>query len=99
LGIGLWSEQSVFSLVVWAWGTLGAAFVPVLMWHILGVKLGITLRSPAMLAISLTGVVVTVAWKFYGFPDTIYEGAVGMFIAILMGGIVSLGSIRSRFYP
>lgn len=26
LGIGLWSEQSVFSLVVWAWGTLGAIF-------------------------------------------------------------------------
>lgn len=99
LGIGFWSEQSVFSLVVWAWGTLGSAFVPVLFWQILSARLGVRLGSPAMLAISTTGVAVTVAWKFYGFPDTVYEGAVGMVAAILMGGIVLLGSIRSRFYP
>uniref|UniRef100_UPI00351315DE sodium/proline symporter n=1 Tax=Limnobacter sp. TaxID=2003368 RepID=UPI00351315DE len=39
LSIGLMSEQSVFSLVVWAWGTLGAAFVPILVWHVLGARL------------------------------------------------------------
>jgi SSS family solute:Na+ symporter/sodium/proline symporter len=81
--IGLWSEQSVFSLVVWAWGTLGAAFVPVLIWQILGAKL----TSAAMLCMSAGGVAATVLWKFHGFPGTVYEGAVGMLFALLMGGL------------
>lgn len=99
LAIGLWSEQSVFSLVVWAWGTLGAAFVPVLLWQLWGAKWGVTLGSAAMLAISATGVAATVAWKFHGFPDTIYEGAVGMLAALTLGAVLSLGSIRGKFYP
>lgn len=84
LGIGQWSEQSVFSLVVWAWGTLGAVFVPILIWQVLGAKL----NSLAMLSMSSTGVMTTVAWKFDGFPNTIYEGA-----------IFTISSIRSRFHP
>lgn len=95
LGIGLWSEQSVFSLVVRAWGTLGAAFVPILIWQVLGAKL----NSLAMLVMSSTGVLATVAWKFYGFPNTIYEGAVGMFSALVLGAIFTISSIRSRFHP
>ncbi|MAZ08985.1 MULTISPECIES: sodium/proline symporter [unclassified Limnobacter] len=95
LGIGLWSEQSVFSLVVWAWGTLGAAFVPILIWQVLGAKL----NSLAMLCMSSTGVMATVAWKFYGFPSTVYEGAVGMFSAFVLGAIFTISSIRSRFHP
>lgn len=95
LGIGLWSEQSVFSLVVWAWGTLGAAFVPILIWQVLGAKL----NSWAMLCMSSTGVMATVAWKFYGFPSTVYEGAVGMFSAFVLGAIFTISSIRSRFHP
>ncbi|MEW6205849.1 MAG: sodium/proline symporter [Pseudomonadota bacterium] len=95
LGIGLWSEQSVFSLVVWAWGTLGAAFVPILIWQVLGAKL----NSLAMLCMSSTGVFVTVAWKFYGYPNTVYEGAVGMFTAFVLGAIFAVSSIRSRFNP
>jgi Na+(H+)/acetate symporter ActP len=95
LGIGLWSEQSVFSLVVWAWGTLGAAFVPILIWQVLGAKL----NSLAMLCMSSTGVFVTVVWKFYGFPNTVYEGAVGMFTAFVLGAIFAVSSIRSRFNP
>ena len=79
--IGLWSEQSVFSLVVWAWGTLGAAFVPILFWKVWGATLG----SVGMLCMSSAGVVVTVVWKFYGFPDTVYEGAVGMLAALTLG--------------
>lgn len=95
LGIGLWSEQSVFSLVVWAWGTLGAVFVPILIWQVLGAKL----NSLAMLSMSSTGVMTTVAWKFYGFPNTVYEGAVGIFCAFVLGAIFTISSIRSRFNP
>jgi sodium/proline symporter len=95
LGIGLWSEQSVFSLVVWAWGTLGAVFVPILIWQVLGAKL----NSLVMLCMSSTGVMATVAWKFYGFPSTVYEGAVGMFSAFVLGAIFTISSIRSRFHP
>ncbi|WP_421831376.1 sodium/proline symporter [Limnobacter sp.] len=95
LGIGLWSEQSVFSLVVWAWGTLGAAFVPILIWQVLGAKL----NSWAMLCMSSTGVLTTVAWKFFGFPNTVYEGAVGMFCAFVLGAVFTISSIRSRIHP
>lgn len=83
--IGLWSEQSVFSLVVWAWGTLGAAFVPILIWKVWGASL----NSASMLCMSITGVLVTVGWKFYGFPATVYEGAVGMFAALVLGYVFS----------
>lgn len=85
--IGLWSEQSVFSLVVWAWGTLGAAFVPILIWQVMGARL----NSLAMLAMSTTGVGATVLWKFYGFPATVYEGAVGMLAAFVVGLLFVLG--------
>lgn len=95
LGIGLWSEQSVFSLVVWAWGTLGAAFVPILIWQVLGAKL----NSWAMLCMSSTGVLTTVVWKFFGFPNTVYEGAVGMFCAFVLGAVFTISSIRSRIHP
>lgn len=94
LGIGLWSQQSVFSLVVWAWGTLGAAFVPILIWQVLGARL----NSFAMLCMSMTGVLATVAWKFFGFPNTVYEGAVGMFCAFALGAVFTISSIRSRFH-
>ncbi len=82
LGIGLWSEQSVFSLVVWAWGTLGAAFVPILVWKVFGAQLS----SWVMLLMSFAGVASTVGWKFYGLPGTVYEGAVGMGVGLLIGG-------------
>ncbi|RZS37236.1 SSS family solute:Na+ symporter/sodium/proline symporter [Limnobacter thiooxidans] len=88
--IGLVSEQSVFSLVVWAWGTLGAAFVPVLIWKVCGAQLS----SVSMLCMSVTGVSVTVAWKFYGFPDTVYEGAVGMSVALALGCFLSRPQLR-----
>jgi sodium/proline symporter len=81
LGIGLFSEQSVFSLVVWAWGTLGAAFVPILIWQVFGARLS----SVAMLSMSISGVLSTILWKFYGFPDTFYEGAVGILVGLVVG--------------
>lgn len=83
LGIGLFSEQSVFSLVVWAWGTLGAAFVPILIWQVLGARLS----STAMLCMSIVGVASTILWKFYGFPATFYEGAVGILFGLLLGAL------------
>ncbi|MCR2745446.1 sodium/proline symporter [Limnobacter parvus] len=85
LGIGLFSEQSVFSLVVWAWGTLGAAFVPILIWQVLGASLS----SLAMLSMSIAGVTATIVWKFYGFPATFYEGAFGILIGLVLGVFVS----------
>lgn len=88
--IGLWSEQSVFSLVVWAWGTLGAAFVPILFWKVIGARL----TSSSMLCMSIAGVLATVGWKFYGFPDTVYEGAVGMLAALALGYFFSRPLIR-----
>ena len=90
LSIALWSQQSVFSLVVWAWGTLGAAFVPVLIWQVLGFRL----NPIAMLCMSGSGVLVTVLWKYYGFPDTVYEGAIGMLFAFLLGGLLIRMNIR-----
>ena len=85
----------MFSLVVWAWGTLGAAFVPILIWQVMGAQL----NSLAMLCMSSTGVLITVVWKFYGFPNTVYEGAVGMFSAFVLGAFFAISTIRSRFHP
>lgn len=84
LAVGLLSEQSVFALVVWAWGTLGAAFVPLLLLKIAGAPLG----SAAMVVTSLAGVLATVLWKFYGFPATVYEGAVGLLWGLCVGGLL-----------
>jgi sodium/proline symporter len=93
LGIGLWSEQSVFSLVVWAWGTLGAAFVPILLWKVFGASL----HSWVMLLMSFAGVASTVAWKFHGFPATVYEGAVGMGVGLFIGGVyVMFNHLQNR---
>ncbi|GLR27646.1 sodium/proline symporter [Limnobacter litoralis] len=85
LVIAVSSNQSVFSLVVWAWGTLGAAFVPVMMMQIMGRRLS----AIQMLVVSVLGVLATVVWKFQGYPGSFYEGAFGMVVGLSTGLVLS----------
>lgn len=90
--IAVTSNQSVFSLVVWAWGTLGAAFVPVLMMQILNRRLS----ARQMLVVSVLGVLATVVWKFHGYPGSFYEGAFGMVVGLLAGLVLSAFSRQNH---
>ena len=75
LGIALYGNTSVFSLVLISWSALASAFGPLLVVYALG-------RRPTerlAIAMMLTGVAVVVLWRYAGWDQTIvYEAMPGM---------------------
>lgn len=87
-GALLWAlsgSQSVFNLVVMAWSTLAAAFVPIL--------LLLTFRQrfseACAIFILLTGVAVSLGWRWLGWHSAIYEGAPAIVLALLVFPLVT----------
>ncbi len=82
--IALTGAESVFTLVLDAWGLLGSAFGPLVLVHALGK------RAPQRLAIGMIicGIVAFLLWQQMGWGGTIYSVAPGIvigFVAYLIG--------------
>jgi len=85
--IALTGAESVFALVLDAWGLLGSAFAPLVIIHALG------RRVPQPLAISMIagGIATFLLWQQLGWGGAIYSVAPGIiagFIAFLFGSRV-----------
>lgn len=68
------AEQSVFSLVIFAWSGLASAFVPLLLVYALRGKPS---EMQALLMMT-TGLAVALAWRIAGLETAMYEGLPGM---------------------
>jgi len=90
--IALWDNQSVFGLVLMAWGLLAAAFTPLLL--LLSAKR--KLSEAKSLATMLTGVGVFFLWRITGLSADIYEVAPAILAGLVLGGSLSLGAMRPQ---
>ncbi len=79
LAIALFSDKSVFALVLDAWGVLGAGFAPLLTVYALGRRPS----QPLAIAMLLGGVLVFYLWPLL-MPGLIYATAPGMLAGILI---------------
>ncbi len=80
LAIALAETQSVFNLVILAWSTLAAAFVPLLVVYVRGYR---PHELHALLMI-VAGVGTALAWRWMGLHEQIYEGFPGILAGLLV---------------
>ncbi len=78
--VALYGSQSVFSLVLIAWSALAVSFAPLLLIYVFG---GEPTEKLAII-ISVSGVLVMLAWKHFGLDKYIYEIAPGIMAGILV---------------
>ncbi len=91
LGIALFSDKSVFALVLDAWGVLGAAFAPLLTVYALG-------KRPTQglaIAMVLSGIATVYVWPLF-IPNLTYAIAPGIIIGF---GIYLAGARLGLFMP
>lgn len=79
LGIALFGNESVFSLVIIAWSALASAFAPLLIVYALGGKPS----QPLALGMMASGLITMFIWRQLGYGGMIYEVAPGMIAGIL----------------
>ncbi|MEO0399172.1 MAG: sodium/proline symporter [Pseudomonadota bacterium] len=89
LAIALSGSQSVFSLVILAWSTLGTAFGPILIMLSLNRRIG----NAAAIASMAAGFIVQLLWRQNGYEASIYEGLPGMAVGL---AVAYLGSRKLR---
>lgn len=78
LAWALLNQESVFSLVILAWSGLASAFAPLLLVLCIGRRPGQTL---AIIAV-LTGLGVSLLWRFAGLHSVVYEGMPAMLLGL-----------------
>ena len=69
LGISLFAVSSVFTLVLYAWSVLAAAFAPLIIIYALGEKL----RESTALILMLGCTVVALGWRALGLDTLMYD--------------------------
>ena len=72
--IALFSTESVFNLVIFAWSAMASAFAPLLIVLCLGLKPS---QTSCIIAV-LLGLVISIAWRLAGLHIMIYEGVPGV---------------------
>jgi SSS family transporter len=78
--IALTGAESVFTLVLDAWGLLGSAFAPLVILHALGKRIPQTIS----IAMVISGVTVFLLWKLMGWGSLIYSVAPGIAAGLLV---------------
>lgn len=78
--IAISGNQTVFWLVLDAWGMLGSAFIPLLFAKTFGLKCG----QFKAIAVSLAGLFAFILWSRSGLNDTLYAAAPGILTGILV---------------
>ena len=87
--IALFSTESVFNLVIFAWSGMASAFAPLLVVHCLGYKPS----QHYMIAAILSGLFAAIAWRLAGMHGFIYEGVPGMALGLI---VLFFGQIKRK---
>ena len=92
LAIALFSTESVFNLVIFAWSGMASAFTPLLVILCLGYKPS----QPYMVSAILLGLFTAILWRIAGMQSFIYEGVPGMALGFL---ILLIGQLKQKRLP
>lgn len=97
LGWALLNRQSVFALVIFSWGMLGACFLPIIL--LLLMRAAITECKALVLMVLGCGSVLW--WHFWGSERALnggdfYQGAAGLIICVIVGGLWSLQEVFTK---
>ncbi|MFH1129728.1 MAG: sodium/proline symporter [Pseudomonadota bacterium] len=85
MGVALIEPQLIYTLVLFAWGALGAAFSPIIL-LCLHSKL---VTWQGAVASFVVGPATIVLWKIFGLSDFVYELIPGAIVSTLVGLLVS----------
>jgi Na+/proline symporter len=88
--IALSKAESVFALVLDAWGLLGSAFAPLVIISALGYRV----PQPLSISMMVIGVVTFIIWQLLGYGSLIYSVAPGV-VAGLMTYYIGCQFVRS----
>jgi SSS family transporter len=77
--IALTGAESVFALVLDAWGLLGSAFAPLVIVHAMGNRV----VQPVAIGMIVSGVVAFLAWQQSGLGATLYSVAPGIIAGLI----------------
>jgi len=80
LAIALWGYESVFQLVLIAWGLLAAAFAPLLLVYAMGQRPGEAQAITMMFA----GIITLLLWRWFGLSEVAYEVMPAMLAGLLV---------------
>ena len=89
--IALTGAESVFTLVLDAWGLLGSAFAPIVIIYALGKRI----QQPLAIAMILVGIGLSLLWQQLGWGNDIYSVAPGI-IGGLLSYVVGISVFRER---
>lgn len=86
LMIALYGNKSVFSLVLIAWSVLASSFGPLLFLYAIGLRP----NEGESIVMVVTGFLVVILWRHWGFSEIIYEIAPGMVSGLMVYGLMRL---------
>lgn len=87
--IALAGAESVFALVLDAWGLLGSAFAPLVILHAMGNRI----VQPLAITMIVIGVVVFLLWQQLGWGSAIYSVSPGIVAGFM---VFAVGSLMTR---
>jgi SSS family transporter len=91
LFIALSGSKSVFKLVIISWAVLGSAFMPLMTLY----ALNKFVSQPVAIAMVLGGILITLAWRYTPYAETIYEIMPGIISGFI---IYSIGRGIEKYY-
>lgn len=90
LGWALLNSSSVFNLVIMSWSAMASAFAPILILLALGRRLS----QNNAIVIMLTGLAVSLTWRWAGLQNVVYEGMPGILSGLLLYSALSVKQER-----
>ena len=90
LGWALLNSSSVFNLVIMSWSAMASAFAPILILLALGRRLS----QNTAIVIMLTGLAVSLTWRWAGLQSLVYEGMPGILSGLLLYTALSTRTVR-----
>jgi sodium/proline symporter len=90
LGWALLNSSSVFNLVIMSWSAMASAFAPILILLALGRRLS----QNTAIGIMLTGLAVSLTWRWAGLQGFVYEGMPGILSGLLLYTALSTRTVR-----
>ncbi|BES70071.1 sodium/proline symporter PutP [Marinobacter nanhaiticus D15-8W] len=84
LAIALSAPANVFTLVVFAWSSLGGTLGPVILLRIMHAPLG----RPTALTMMASGMATLIIWQLLGYSDSLYELLPALAVSFLVYGLM-----------